>query len=269
MKQLLAGTKIPDSEECGGSFFCEFFAFVKKGHAECGDSAFVFCDDNKLAAGVFDGVSGEEAAAAASSAAAAAALKSLAKAKKADENTMKEAVAKANEAIVKGYTTAALVLLMKDGTFILGGVGDSPIYSVNGKGEADVELPIGRPVGDTHSILKFLSLRSLVTSVLGNSGSDINMHVRNGKLKKGEMLILASDGLSDNLYFKVNEGYVSDTAGASDLAQLIGGKRKPESIVRSLVKTAAARLKKGRTEEKTRLLVPKVDDIAIIAIRFK
>jgi len=270
MRKLLAGLKIGGSEEFGGeNAFCEFFTMVKKGHEECGDSIFVYYDETRLAVGLFDGVSGEEGAASASSDAASAALKYLAKAKKPDENTMKEAMAKANGAIRSGFTTAALVLIIKDGSFMVAGVGDSPIYSINAKGEADVELPIGRPVGDTHSILKFLALRNLVTSVLGNSGGDINMHVRAGKMKKGETLLLASDGLSDNLYFKVNEGYVSDTAGSADLAKLIGKDRNPEAMVKILAKQVAARLAKGKVEEKTRWLVPKQDDLAMAAIRFK
>jgi len=181
---------------------------------------------------------------------------------------MKGAMAKANGAIRSGFTTAALAFVRKDGSFIVAGVGDSPIYSIGAKG-VDVELPIGRPVGDTHSILKFLALRNLVTSVLGNSGGDINMHVRSGKMGKGETLLLASDGLSDNLYFKVNEGYVSDTAGSADLAALIARMRNPETMVKTLAKQVAARLAKGKVEEKTRWLVPKQDDLALAAIRFK
>lgn len=269
MRGLLAGTKIGAAGEFGGgNAFCEFFAIVRKGHEECGDSAFVYCDDRKLAAGVFDGVSGEEGAASASSEAASAALKYLAKAGKADENTMKEAMAKANGAIRSGYTTAALLFMKKDGSFIVAGVGDSPIYSVNAKGGVDVELPIGRPVGDAHSILKYLALRNLVTAVLGNQEGGLSMHVRGGTLAPGEMLVIASDGLSDNLYFKVDGGYVSDTSGSADLAKLIGKKRKPKSIISSLIATISARISKGRIEEKTRFLVPKEDDIAIVAIQF-
>ena len=269
MRKLLAGIKITDADECVGSNkFCEFFALVKKGHEECGDSIFVYYDETRLAVGLFDGVSGEEGAASASFEAASAALKYLAKAKKPDESTMKEAMAQANGAIRSGFTTAALALIIKDGSFMVAGVGDSPIYSISANG-VDVELPIGRPVGDTHSILKFLALRNLVTSVLGNSGGDINMHVRAGKMKKGETLLLASDGLSDNLYFKVNEGYVSDTAGSTDLAALIGKARNPEAMVKTLAKEVAARLAKGKVEEKTRWLVPKQDDLALAAIRFK
>lgn len=270
MKRLIAGTGVRASESCSAAApFCDFSAFVKKGHEECGDSAFVYCDREKFAAGVFDGVSGEPGAASASSEAAAAALESLAKARKADENALEEAVAVANRAVDRGYTTAALVLVARDGSFAVAGVGDSPVYGITSKGGVDVELPLGRAAGDGDSVMKLLHFRNLVTSVLGRSGTDIAMHSRSGKLKKGEVLILASDGLSDNLFFGVKGGYVHDTAGAADLKSLLGRGRNPRAIIRTLARTVAARLAGGRVEKEGSMLVPKEDDLAIVALRFK
>lgn len=269
MKKLLAGLKIKDAVEAGGSGgFCEFSAFVKKGHEECGDSAFIYCDGGKFAAGVFDGVSGEAGAASASSDAAAAALDYLAKAEKADEKTLREAVVHANDAVKSGFTTAALALVMKDGSFVVAGVGDSPVYSMSKNGEIDTELPLGRAVGDNDSVLKFLNFRNLVTSALGRLEADMDLHMRSGKLEKGELLILASDGLSDNLSFTVAEGYVSDTAGTADLGKLLGKTRKPETIVKILAKAVAARLAKGQKAGGGRMLAPKQDDVAMVAFRF-
>lgn len=267
MERLIRGTKIGKSREFGGKCsFCDLFMYVKKGHEECGDSAFAYCDSKKAIVAVFDGVSGEAGAASASSAAASAALEFLKKHDKADEKVMKKALLHANEQIKEGLTTAVIAFLEKNGSVLVAGVGDSPVYGVS-KGKAVLELPPGRPVGDKDSIFKFLYFRNLVTSVLGPSGFDIHVNMRSGKLRKGEMLILASDGLSDNLYLKVHEGYIKDSSGSEDLSNLIAKKRKPEAIVKHLAKEVAKRISKGKKEEKGRILAPKIDDIAIAVLR--
>jgi serine/threonine protein phosphatase PrpC len=270
MKKLIAGNGVKGAESFSGSCgFCDFSVLVKKGHEECGDSAFAWCGERIAAAGVFDGVSGEAGAAAASSAAAAAAMESLMKAEKADEKALKAAIIAANSATESGYTTAVILIVSPDGSFAVAGVGDSPAYSISAKGAVSLELPLGRAVGDGDSILKFLHFRSMVTSVLGRSGIDLALHSRSGRLRKGEMIILASDGLSDNLFFSVKDGYVSDTAGTADLKRILGEMRNPAAIAAKLAKTVSARLAKGKAEKKGSLLVPKNDDVAIAALRFK
>jgi serine/threonine protein phosphatase PrpC len=271
MEKLMLGKDIPDkppqASSCGKSPAFECSIIVRKGHEECGDSAFVYCDEEKLIAGVFDGVSGEPGAAAASSDAAQAALAFLKKQKKPGEKAMKGAMMEAHASIKQGYTTATLLFLHSSGEFIIACVGDSLVYGIDAKGDVSSELPQGRSVGDDHSIMKYVYYRNLVTSVLGPSGVDTNMHARKGNLKKGEVMILATDGLSDNLYFKVKEGYVSDTAGTEDLKSLLGQIREPEAIVRLLSSESGKRMGMLKTESPGRMLVPKQDDIAIIALR--
>jgi serine/threonine protein phosphatase PrpC len=267
MERLIRGTKVGKSKEFGGECgFCDFFVYVKKGHEECGDSAFVYCDSEKAIVGVFDGVSGEAGAASASSVAAAAVLGFLKKHDKADEKVMKMALLHANKLIKEGLTTAVIAFLEKNGPVLLAGVGDSPVYGVS-KGKVVLELPLGRPVGNKDSIFKFLYFRNLVTSVLGPSGVDIHVNMRSGKLRKDEMLILATDGLSDNLYLKVKKGYLTDVSGSEDLSRLIAGKKKPEAIARHLAKVVERRISEGKKEEKGRVLVPKINDIAIAVLR--
>jgi serine/threonine protein phosphatase PrpC len=270
VEKLIKGAELSDArpEERHSAVAAPFAfsIFVRKGHEECGDSAFVYCDAERLIAGVFDGVSGEPDAAEASSCAAQAALAYLKKQKRSGEKAMKEAMVQAHLAINQGYTTATLLVLEKDGAFIVSCVGDSPAYGINSKGEADTELPQARPVGDKDSVLKYLHYRNLVTSVIGPSGTGISMHARTGKLKQGEAIILATDGLSDNLYFKVKDGYVSDTAGTEDLKALIGKTREPERITSILASESAKRMAGARADLPDRMLVPKQDDIAIVAI---
>jgi serine/threonine protein phosphatase PrpC len=93
--------------------------------------------------------------------------------------------------------------------------------------------------------------------------------MRSGKLKKGEAILLASDGLLDNLRVKVHDGYVTDSSGTEDLARLVGRERDPEKISRLLMKEIVTRIKAGKKEKAGLMLVPKEDDIAIAALRFK
>ncbi len=267
MEKLICGGDVAGSAHASGKIgFCEFALIVKKGHGECGDSAFVYCDKEILVAAVFDGVSGEPGASFASSDAAKAALSFLKTVKTPSEAAMKEALTKAHLAIRLGATTATILHLAKDGSFMLASIGDSPAYSINSRGALALEMPLARTVGDGDSILKFFYFRNLVTSVLGSLG-DLNVNIRSGKLKKGEILILASDGLSDNLYMEVRGGFVTDSSGKKDLSAIIGKLRSPSALVKKLLSVLEKRILDGRKEGAGRVLAPKEDDIAIAAIR--
>jgi len=268
MEKLMLGEAIKKEMSFGcRTKFGECFSFVRKGHEECGDSAFVYMDGKKAILGVFDGVSGEAGAASASSIAATAVLEFLKKHDKASGKIMAKALAKASREINQGYTTATVCFVEKDGTTILAGVGDSPVYGITKKGKIALELPLGRAVGDDNAIFKFFFFRNLVTSVLGPSGVDIHIHTREGKIRKGETLIIASDCLNDNLYIKVRKGYVRDSSGTEDLRKIIGRLKKPESIVKKIAKEIRKRIGKGKKEFEDYVLVPKEDDLALIAFR--
>jgi serine/threonine protein phosphatase PrpC len=267
MERIIRGEDVRDQERFSGkTAFCAYSMAVKKGHGECGDSAFVYADDEKVIAAVFDGVSGEPGAALASSDAAGAMLDYLRKLHEADEEAIKEAFAKAHLAIRLGATTATLLFLRKDGSFIIAAIGDSPLYGINKKGDVSLELPLARAVGDGDSVMKFFYFRNLVTSVLGSPG-DLNIHMRRGRLEKGELLILASDGLSDNLEVKVRDGFVTDSSGRDDLKALVGRKKGPASITDGLLAELEKRIPAGKNENKETILMPKEDDIAIIVVK--
>lgn len=268
MERLLLGSGISAKAETGGRMgLCEYHMLVRRGHEECGDSAFFYCDSKQVIMGVLDGVSGEHGAASASSLAACEVLERL-KGKRPTERALKEAIVHASGKIIAGFTTIALAMIDSKGSFMMASVGDSPIYSIAEDGGLDLEIPLGRPVGEGDAILKFFYFRNLVSSVLGPSGAHIEMRLRKGKLKKGEVLILASDGLTDNLYMGTKEGYIADPAGKEDLKALVGKLRNPKGIVKMLEGEVAERLMKGRVEGKGRILVPKQDDLAIIALRW-
>ena len=264
---MLFGNEIKTKKEaavaCG---FAEIHAMVRKGHEECGDSAFAYADKNKAILAVFDGVSGEKGAANASSIAAKSMLGSLKKLDRADAKEIKAAISKASRDIDEGFTTVALAFLESNGSFIIASVGDSAIYSKSGK-EVSLELPLGRPVAKGDSVLKFFGFRNLVTSVVGPTNFEIEVHMADGMIGKGDILIIASDGLVDNLYVETKEGYVSDGTGCRDLGQLIKSS-SPKTIVKDLDRIIQKRIKKGKLEEENRILDPKTDDISIIAVRW-
>ncbi len=268
MERVIRGTAVTEIQTAsGGNGFCEFSCLVRKGHEECGDSAFVYADPGKAILAVFDGVSGEAGASSASSVAAESILRSLSPHGRISEKNMKDALLKAHEAITAGLTTAAIAFIEKGGAFMVASVGDSPIYSLSKEGRTDLELPLARTVGDGASVLKFFYFRNLLTSALGGGKAEFSVHIRKGRLRKGEVLILASDGLSDNLYAEISEGYVTESSGRTDLSELIGAERSAAAIVSLLSEEVSKRLAIGRVEKPGRILVPKEDDLAIIAVR--
>lgn len=268
MEKLLLGSGINNkaSASCE-SKICALHMLVSKGHGECGDSAFAYCDDERVIIAVFDGVSGEPDAAHASSLAATDVLEFL-KARPQSDRNIRDALIHASKEILRGYTTASIISIAKDGSFIMATVGDSPIYGINKNGELELEIRPGRPVGKGDSIFKFMNFRTLVTSVLGPSEVDMEIQMKEGRISKGEALILASDGLSDNLFVKVKDGYVTDASGAEDLGELIGELRTPEKIVKLIEKELKSRISKGRVERPGAVLHPKPDDLALIVLRW-
>ncbi|MFH0885466.1 MAG: protein phosphatase 2C domain-containing protein [Candidatus Micrarchaeota archaeon] len=267
MEKLICGSEVRERVDAEGkSPFCDFFAAVKKGHPECGDSAFVYSDREMFIAAVLDGVSGEPGASFASSDAAKAILDHLKAVKEPSESAVKEALTKAHLAIRIGSTTATIFHMSKDGSFIVASIGDSPAYGIDTDGKISLELNPSRAVKDDDSILKYFYYRNLVTSVLG-SQTELDVSMRKGRLKKGQTIILASDGVSDNLFVHVKDGYVTDSSGIGDLAAIIGKLRTPRAIACKILETVEKRIRGGRVEEPGRMLVPKEDDIAVIAIR--
>ncbi len=268
MEKLLLGKGISDkaSASCE-SKICNLHMVVIKGHGECGDSAFAYCDDERVIIAVFDGVSGEPDASHASSLAATDIIEFL-KPKPHNDRNIRDAIIHASKEILKGYTTASIISITKDGSFIMATVGDSPIYGMDKEGELGLEIRPGRPVGKGDAIFKFMNFRTLVTSVLGPSEIDMEIQMKEGKISKDEIIILSSDGLSDNLFVKVKDGYVEDASGADDLKELIGEMKTPEKIVKTLEEELKSRISKGNVEKPGLVLHPKPDDLAIIVLRW-
>ena len=103
---------------------------------------------------------------------------------------------------------------------------------------------------------------------MGPHDSEIELKIKTGRITKGDIIIMASDALTDNLYVKTKEGYVTDATGTADLKELVGKTTKPQTIVKKLVKEIEKRIKKGKIQNKNRILFPKTDDLTIIALRW-
>ncbi|MBN1170349.1 protein phosphatase 2C domain-containing protein [Candidatus Micrarchaeota archaeon] len=264
---MILGAEVKTKKEMRfASDFGEIYALVRKGHEECGDSALVYADSEKVILAVFDGVSGEKGAAKASSDAAKSILESLKSICNPGDKEIHDAVSRASMDIREGFTTIAMAFISHDGSMVLASVGDSAIYSKSGKKVA-LELPLGRAVAKGDSVLKFFGFRNFVTSVIGPANHEIEIKIADGKIKKGNVLILASDGLVDNLYVETKDGYVTDASGSGDLGEIIKSD-SPKTIVKDLDNAIRERIKKGKIEEKGRILDPKTDDLCLIALRW-
>lgn len=249
--------------------FCEYAAIVKKRHEECGDSAFVYSDRDKALMGVFDGVSGKVNSSLASSAAAQAALEYLRKLPKCNERQMEIAIIRASQAVKAGDTTAVVAFVHKDGMFLIGGVGDSPAYAIDAAGHIAPGISLDKGVADDMPVAAFFKYRHAATASLHKPHKELNPHIWGGKLEKDELLILASDGLSDNLFVKVNDGKVSDSWGMEDLKRILANERSPVKIVRLLADEVANRIARGKVKKPDSILEPNKDDLSILALRFK
>jgi len=251
-----------------GPFF-EAYLLVRKSHAECGDSAFLIHSGAMVSFGVFDGVSGQSHSAEASSRAAGAALESLKEERKVSMSALERALSAAGGAIERGYTTASICMVGSDGTLAMASVGDSPVYGLSKDGSISLELPLDRAVKEGDSVLKYTQYRNMLRSALGPAREKPDAHLRKGELSRGEGILVASDGLSDNLHLLLMDGYVTDASGCADLSALLGSERSPERIAAILESEIARRRQGGRIEGQGRLIIPKDDDLALVAFRFK
>jgi len=266
----LLGNGIGDEEK--GSFsegFVDVAYVVRKGHAVCGDSAFAYVDDRKAVVAVFDGVSGEPGAEEASSIAALAMLNHLKGIDSPTRNDLQESLVNAHANVIVGYTTATIAVVEKGGRFICASVGDSTIYSLGKNNRMKLELEPMRTVGKGTQADEFIFQRMVVPSALGLD-ADMQILMREGKLGDGDILLVMTDAVMDNLRIKLKAGKVADISGLEDLKLIIGDASGTAAIV-NRVRDEIVRRMKARFDirEEGSMLVSKLDDLAIVGLRFK
>jgi serine/threonine protein phosphatase PrpC len=269
--KILGGTEITLSKKADTkSGFCKLAAAVRRAHDACGDSAFIHADENKAIFGVFDGVSGEAGADRASTLAAKTILKKLVETEKPGQKEIQKALETAHASVTDGLTTALVVVVLSNGTFISASVGDSTMHSIDQKGNFDIELYGSRVVGKGDTIFRFLAFRNVVKSVIGWHSGEFEVIMREGRLSPGEILIAASDALVDNLNMRVSQFNIEDASGADDLKKIISNQREPEKIRDMLFEEIKERISMDGKEirQDDMLLAPKKDDFSVVVFRY-
>ena len=273
-ERMIAGEDVRVTVRWSGkSPFCESALLVRKKNraAACGDSVFSYSDQEKAVLGVFDGVGKEADAGMASSKAAAGALSYLKEIGLPDCPSlilcMKEAFRQAAMSIKLGDTTAVMAFIQKTGSGVIGSAGDSPAYLVRSDGTTKLQLPLDNKVGDGALVPDFFSQRSITVSCLPLTWD--RAHIIPIQLNEGDRLVLASDGLSDNLYVSVRRNRVTDCSGAVDLCKLVGGEHSPTGMITLLADEVARRMEARSIWKWGRIMLSKPDDVAIAALRFK
>jgi len=214
-------------------------------------------------------VSGEPGAEVASSVAAVAILNHLKKIEKIKPIDLQDALIHAHSNIIMGTTTALIVVIERSGSFMCASVGDSAMYSIDKDGKVATQIEQMRVVGPGSSIFRFMMLRNVVGSVLGTEG-DLQIYFKQGTLDPGESLLLLSDGITDNLVIKTQEGNVSDCTGVEDLKSIIGHDREIGKIVTRIRKEIWRRMEdKVELKEKDKSLLIKPDDFAMIGFTLR
>jgi serine/threonine protein phosphatase PrpC len=151
-----------------------------------------------------------------------------------------------------GGTTAILCLLMKNGEYSISSIGDSVGY-VSGKDllrkHFDYDTrgwnQTGAPLHEAKiQPEEFASIRNILDHSITFSNMDGDwIETERGTLGIGETLLLASDGLTKNLDFKVSgQGFVIDPRGLEDLYALIQADPRPSKLAAAISKEIRDRM---------------------------
>ncbi len=171
------------------------------------DAIFTFFNNRIFAAGVFDGLGGKRNGESASREAAATLLNEIEafeSSKKTDKFkwVLESAFLVAADRLDRygdgrASTAVAFIADNKTGEFAIASCGDSSAYLVSKK---KAELLAGGFFGEGMEFEEFSLERRMVESALGSRFRRIDF--REGVLSKGDSLVLASDGLTNNLEIK-------------------------------------------------------------------
>ncbi len=247
----------------------------------CEDVVFAAKKKGTLVLGVLDGVGGEAFGYVAAHTAMEGVLEAFCQySLTASKDSISFLVQRAYEAMEKGKTTLSLAIVEKSGRFACGAVGDSPVYLIKKDG-ASFLCGGGRDLESTPLLHTFLKKRFRLSACLSELWNG-KFEFYEGRLQKGDMLALMTDGVADNFAFKLNSKKspefdflkVTDIAGVEELGRILSGISKAGEAVNVLVELVRKRLKE--LDEKCEypydddfwyedgyLIAPKEDDMAI------
>ncbi|MFH2106403.1 MAG: hypothetical protein ABII22_04025 [Candidatus Micrarchaeota archaeon] len=182
----------------------------------------------------------------------------------------------------EGGTTAVLASVSdKDGGFCVNGAGDSAIYRQRLPNQISRLLNYffdnrGDRI-DEMIIQEYLSRRHFVSSI-GTLSFQPPIAGRyecsGGMLDAGEVLLLASDGLTKNLTVRFNPETqkVIDVSGCRSLQHILNGMREPSAMVEAILRAINRRVNRLERRvhlcNKSTVLWPQDDDVALIAMKF-
>jgi len=276
-------------------------ALVRKGikREECQDTAAVFTCEDFLVAGVFDGYAGLGGTIVSDSMANHMIEICLEQGKRLAGNPDAKALL-VNAAgrladdtfppeLTGGFwgSTGMVALVLPDGTFSLAAIADSAVYVV---GQRSVKRMLNYDTVLTHDLSyapaigmdldQYSRCRNYVMNTIERSGAS-NCHVETGTgtLRKGESIVLVSDGITKNLGIIVQKEksrmVAKDVGGCRDLRRIIAGKRYGLAIAianeisarteKCTVKGESARV----TVSKNEVLAIQDDDISVVSISLK
>lgn len=182
-----------------------------------------------------------------------------------------------------GGTTAMLAFMFPDGRFLASCVGDSACYVVRPDEGAERYFTYNTiPSRDWRSeypipsvdvcVQDYVSLRNvLVYSVTGIRVDRVE--TMEGRLEKGDMLILASDGVTKNLSIETDEmGKVREVGGCRDIEDIAGKSKGAKKAAGTIMKAIQKRAGFTPGDEKpigmpgNRVLLPADDDVSLVVV---
>jgi serine/threonine protein phosphatase PrpC len=187
-----------------------------------------------------------------------------------------------------GGTTAAVALVLPDRSYSVCNVGDSASYLIRGSrsrrlfghGYMARSFDVGR-LGvkpyvffTRHNDIQFAVTSDGIRSFSNGSFDPVAPEVRSGVLAPGTGILLASDGLSNNLGFTLDRhGHIKDVSGCADLSSIIGKLGNAPSAGKAIMKAVEERAGRSREcwsrameGEDGITLLPSNDDVSFVLL---
>ncbi len=184
---------------------------------------------------------------------------------------------------MKGGTTAVIATVSPDNRYQVASVGDSACYHIDKQGNAkrlfSNDLSVfhygqmkiqGSAIGADPGI--YARTRNFLATSISSHFDMSHIETTEGILGIGEKIILVSDGITKNMYLKLDEeGKLLDTSGCFDIERLIRGKSDAGIVADTILAMAKKRALAG--EMRTRfnkdghsILLPADDDMAVLVM---
>ncbi len=269
MDYTILGSEVSEEllKKCEENFHSAVYIRKGKTNKTCDDAALLLANEKFALIGIFDGVGSEPFAQYASETVLRTVKFFVTQnfGKIDNEILLERAIEEANFVINKGATTSSVALVLRDGRYFFANVGDSHIYYVSVQGKV-TRITKDEKEANGSSFITYINSRYIVNNSLG--GLIKNINTGKGKLKTSDYLLIASDGILDNLFITVDGGVIIDSSGSTDLEEIIIGKEKADEIVKTITNKVKERMESNEKLEEGKILIPKEDDISIVVLKF-